>query len=434
MPSKSKPIAEQQVYDTSTASTGAFDIPVGTTAQRPGSPTSGNLRFNTTLDSAEIYDGNNWGKVSTVTPVLSSVTGNIYNSAAGNLTLAGANFGFNLVVSFTPSGGSAVTATVTPTSDAAATVAVPSAIYGQNSGTVIGITVTNSDNRTSAAVNKTVLDLPTGGTIVTSGGFRYHTFTSSTNFVVPTNVTLNAEYIIIAGGGGGAGYGGGGGAGGYITNNGGAAVSVSSGTYPVVIGGGGAGVSNAAGVSGTNSSWNSLTTIGGGYGEIAATAGAAGGSGGGGGYAGGAGGAGTSGQGNAGGAGYQIGGSNVYLGGGGGGKGGVGATAATTTAGAGGLGFQNTVWATATTTGDNAYYASGGGGGCAGYGVYGTQYPGLASDGGGGNGSQAGNGGSARNGLANTGGGGGGVGYHGTSGAQTGGPGGSGLVIIRYSL
>ena len=40
-------------YDTTTASTGYFMIPVGTTAQRPGSPTTGMTRYNTTLGVLE---------------------------------------------------------------------------------------------------------------------------------------------------------------------------------------------------------------------------------------------------------------------------------------------------------------------------------------------------------------------------------------------
>ena len=47
-------------------------IPVGNTVQRPGSPTTGTLRFNTSLTEAEIWDGSQWtsvggGNVATVT-------------------------------------------------------------------------------------------------------------------------------------------------------------------------------------------------------------------------------------------------------------------------------------------------------------------------------------------------------------------------------
>mgnify|MGYP006197170137 FL=1 len=38
-------------------STDSIMIPVGTTGQRPGSPATGMLRFNTTIGQIEIYDG-----------------------------------------------------------------------------------------------------------------------------------------------------------------------------------------------------------------------------------------------------------------------------------------------------------------------------------------------------------------------------------------
>jgi len=40
--------------------TGFLQVPAGTTAQRPSSPTLGMWRFNTTLGYLEIYDGNFW--------------------------------------------------------------------------------------------------------------------------------------------------------------------------------------------------------------------------------------------------------------------------------------------------------------------------------------------------------------------------------------
>ena len=43
--------------------TGAIDIAAGTTAQRPGSPNSGMIRFNTTTTSYEGYNGSAWGEL-----------------------------------------------------------------------------------------------------------------------------------------------------------------------------------------------------------------------------------------------------------------------------------------------------------------------------------------------------------------------------------
>ena len=43
--------------------TGALRVPVGTTAQRPGSPATGDFRWNSTLASAEIYNGSAFAAV-----------------------------------------------------------------------------------------------------------------------------------------------------------------------------------------------------------------------------------------------------------------------------------------------------------------------------------------------------------------------------------
>lgn len=43
--------------------TGVLDLPVGTTAQRPASPNSGMIRFNTTLNQFEGYNGTAWSQV-----------------------------------------------------------------------------------------------------------------------------------------------------------------------------------------------------------------------------------------------------------------------------------------------------------------------------------------------------------------------------------
>ena len=443
MASKSKPIAEQQVYDTNTPSTGAFDIPTGTTAQRPSSPTSGMIRYNTDTQATEIYDGTQWGKVSPVLPTLSSVTGTPYTTISSNLTLAGTGFlAANLVVGFTPSGGSQTTVTVTPTSDTAATVAVPSAIYNQSGGTSISVTVTNSDNRTSTALSFNVLSLPSGGDhVFNQGSARVHIFKSNANFVVPSGVSLsNVEYLIVAGGGGGANNGGGGGAGGLRssvvgdTSGRGASaetrMSLSAATYPVVVGTGGSGTNGASGGQQTNgvaSSFNSISSTGGGAGgEIYGSGGAAGGSGGGGaGYSGTSGGAGTSGQGYDGGVGYTI-NSGGYAGGGGGGAGVVGGNASASASGIGGDGQISTIITTSEATtysvGDvvssDVYFAGGGHGRGAG------TNPSTTARGSYGGGGQAV---TAQEGVDYTGGGGG---AH-NSNANNGG---DGVVIIRYTL
>lgn len=427
------------VSDQANTSTGAFDLPSGTTAQRPGSASSGYTRFNTDLGVMENYDGSAWMKVSAVVAILNSVTGNIINTNSNNLTLAGTGFlTADLVVSFTPSGGSATNVTVTPSSDTAATVAIPSGIYGQSAGVVIGVRVTNSDGQSSASINKTVLAIPTGGTVTTSGSTRIHTFNSSGTLTVPSGHSLTAQVLMAAGGGGGGtggGEGGGGGAGGLLwfsgstvdskSPNGGTVTITSNKTIVIGAGGNGAssyGANGGNGTAGGNTTVTGLTTaVGGGIGGNYPDNGnghgngTAGGSGGGGGANNSAqgwprnGGAGTSGQGNAGGNGVTSGGK--FCGGGGGGSKTAGSAGGTIyqSGGAGGSGhlfssLYGTGW------GSSGGVCGGGGGNSnGGPDGAGGAYGGAANN---------------NNASANTGGGGG----------ASSGNGGSGTVVISYVL
>ena len=81
-----------------------------------------------------------------------------------------------LVVNFLQSTRSIdVDVTVTPSSETAATVAVPSSVYNNvQGGDAVTIKVTNSDGVASGTQNTTVVAYATGGTITTSGGKRYH--------------------------------------------------------------------------------------------------------------------------------------------------------------------------------------------------------------------------------------------------------------------
>ena len=266
-----------------------------------------------------------------------------------------------------------------------------------------------------------------GGTITTSGAYTYHTFTSSGTFT--PDAAGSIEWLIVAGGASGARAPnidtGGGGAGGAIDGSG----TVAAQAYSIVIGAGGAGfgAGDGGGYAGANTTFNSLTAIGGGLagyysgntGGIPASgnyySAASGGSGGGASWNGANNtteGAGTSGQGNRGGG---ISPGDDYKGNGGGGKGAVGADCTSSTGGAGGIGIN---WKSLGT-----YYAGGGGGapsGAGGNGGGGTATSGVATGG---------------SGTANT--GGGGAGYKGSGynsyPSYPSGSGGSGIVIIRYA-
>ena len=290
-----------------------------------------------------------------------------------------------------------------------------------------------------AAVGTTPVIAPkaSGGNITTDGTYWYHTFLASGSFT--PNQALTCDYLVVAGGaaGGGGNNAGGGGAGGLrctvgATGGGGSLESplgLTSGTsYTVTIGAGGASATGSpsagsAGASGSNSVFSTITSLGGGGGfggDLTNTSGVSGGSGGGNnyatttspasgtsgqGYAGGVGGSGTS---------YPAG--NIYTAGGGGGAGQAGNT---TNVGVGGNGVTTSI------SGSSVTYGGGGGGA--------TNWTGtnVLAGGTGGGGSGANNvSTAATSGTVNTGGGGGGT----TNANATSGAGGSGIVIVRYTV
>ena len=233
------------------------------------------------------------------------------------------------------------------------------------------------------------------------------------------------EYLIVAGGGGANDEGGGGGAGGYRSSvqgelSGGnePAESIFSfdlaTNYTVTVGAGGSGSSDETQTSGSDSIFSSVTSTGGGRGADF-VAGGDGGSGGGG-YRGASypPGSGTFGQGNDGGDGASITGNHPA--GGGGGAGQVGENGTSTKSGDGGDGLESNI------TGSLTYRAGGGAGG------FQASAGDTAGTGGLGGGGDASATSSGQSGQVNTGGGGGA-----SIRDETGGNGGSGVVILRYS-
>ena len=237
------------------------------------------------------------------------------------------------------------------------------------------------------------------------------TSTQVVNWVVESS-TPPVEYLVVAGGGGGSG--GGGGAGGFRTATG---YAVTAGvSIAVTVGAGGAaGTQTASNASaGGNSTFGSITSIGGGYGAgvYAVTPGGAGGSGGGGSIGSGstasvaAGGTATSGQGSAGGTATNTGVYQGWIGAGGGGAGGAGVSTTNYDTGAsppygglGGAGLASSITGSSITyaAGGQAYYSST------------VSADGAANSGNGGGGSR----------TANM--------------ASAGWNGGSGIVVIRYA-
>jgi hypothetical protein len=272
----------------------------------------------------------------------------------------------------------------------------------------------------------TFYGLTTGTAAIPTNGFVGQSITTTGNLIVNNyfdelNLNTNqisVSYLVVAGGGGGGeNGGGGGGAGGFLTGT----YNVTKGTqYNIIVGAGGIGgtAAGAEPTNGANSSFASITAIGGGASTTTAT-GYNGGSGGGfGSYMGlGTPGNGIPGQGNSGGI-FNT-GSNGSSGGGG--AGGPGGNAVGNDGGNGGIGLFYPI--------TGKYYAGGGGGGPATTGI-----SGLGGLGGGGDSSNSRTTKLATSGATNTGGGGGGTdGDNGISGTYyIGANGGSGIVIIAW--
>jgi autotransporter-associated beta strand protein len=244
---------------------------------------------------------------------------------------------------------------------------------------------------------------------------------------------LEVDYLVVGGGGGGgardsAGGGGGGGVLSNLLSAGGSPVLVTSGTLSVLVGAGGAGAvgpdgsGNTLGANGEASAFGEVIALGGGGAGGYGIAGATGATGGGSGRNSTVAASGTAGQGFAGGAGTGGGSSAVDTGGGGGGAGGAGqAGVASSKGGNGGVGLQVDI------LGSVVYYGGGGGGSPH---RSSSLSGGLGGLGGGGNAATSSSV-APSDGQANTGGG-GGASRSDVTGRNSGGSGGSGLVIVRY--
>ena len=270
----------------------------------------------------------------------------------------------------------------------------------------------------------------TGGAVYSDDVYYYHVF-GATGAFVPTQ-SITADILTIAGGGsGGLQYAGGGGAGGLVFSS--SASLVSGTSYTCTVGAGAAKAVDSGtrnGTQGSNSTFagtafSTITATGGGYGGgdngNVSQAGGAGGSGGGG-TAIGPGAGGTGSQGSNGGTG---GGTSTY-GGGGGGSGEAGNTDGNAFGGDGTSTYSS--WGLATGVGEfsaGTYYIAGGGGGS----INSAVVPAGGLGGGGNGGYISGGQISPTAGRENTGSGGG----AGWGGANDGGKGGSGVVIVRYA-
>jgi hypothetical protein len=252
-----------------TSSNSSLALPIGTTAARPGTPTNGMIRYNSSIPSIEAYVNNAWtslGNSGTVTP--GGINTNVQFNNSGSLGGSG-NFTWNngsntLTVTGSESISSKLSLGLTGGASAPTTLAL-----SQLSGTSISSPSTNQclvyngtnwvntacPTAAGTGINKVITQVFTTGSC--SGGSSPCSYTPSANL-------LYAVVEVVGSGGGGgfangaAGATGGGGGGGGYTRARLTATQINAGTITVTVGAGGAGGTSGgtAAVAGGNSSFN----------------------------------------------------------------------------------------------------------------------------------------------------------------------------------
>ena len=98
-------VVPSAVSDQSNTSTGYFDIPSGTTAQRPATGVTGATRINTTTNYLEMYYGGAWINVIYIGLVSLTYTGTPVITTVGNYNILKFNTSGSITCSNVPSGG-----------------------------------------------------------------------------------------------------------------------------------------------------------------------------------------------------------------------------------------------------------------------------------------------------------------------------------------
>jgi hypothetical protein len=262
------------VSDQANTSTGYFDLPAGTTAQRPASPATGMIRYNSDANLIEFYDGSDW-KVFTTATNTPNVEYLVVAGGGGGATTAGGGGGaggYRTATGFSVSSGSTYTVTI-GAGGAAGTFDGANGVAGSNS-------VFSSITATGGGLGSH--GLTAGGSGGSGGGAGYGTNSGGSatsgqgNNGGSTSGTGAPNYA--CGGGGGAGAVGGNGSG-STGGNGGAGLSssISGSSVFYAGGGGGSGLGGTTGGTGGGGAGGTIAT-----GRVSGTANTGGGGGGGG--------------------------------------------------------------------------------------------------------------------------------------------------------
>lgn len=205
------------ISDKLNTSTGAIDVPAGTTAQRPASPSLGMIRYNITLGFLEQYTADGWQGIAPP-PAITTVSPTSYNGEQGTvITVNGSNFDNTVIVKFiTAQGAEYAAATTTRISASQLTATTPQdftvaqeplkvkVINGSGLSYVLDNAIDCGSNPVWSTASNTLASVFVGSTVNTSIGASDSDASSSVSYSIasgslPTGVSLNSSTGAITG-------------------------------------------------------------------------------------------------------------------------------------------------------------------------------------------------------------------------------------------
>ena len=144
-------VSAAAVSDQANTATGYFDVPAGTTAQRPGTPLMGNMRYNSTTGEMEQYSGSGWIGFAGSVPIITSIGPSTAAETGTTITINGANFSGSSTVQLIGTDNSvAVPQTVTFVDVNTLSITTPALTVANEP---YDVKVTNPDGQTYTLVN-----------------------------------------------------------------------------------------------------------------------------------------------------------------------------------------------------------------------------------------------------------------------------------------
>ena len=172
--------------------TEAVRMPVGTTAQRTTAKT-GDIRFNSTIELMEYYDGNIWKGIDSP-PIITSVTGLVNEDDNSTITINGSNFSTGATVQFINNSSGAViksSPVTTRVSNNQLTATTGNDSSNMTASIALDIRVTNSSSLTATLTNAlTVSSDPTFSYPAASANI--YTYPNDADVAGQEHITLKA--------------------------------------------------------------------------------------------------------------------------------------------------------------------------------------------------------------------------------------------------